>query len=91
MIKNYLYKDKIPELPPIRFRRKSKEVIEERKIYLTRKLTRHQFISIEYMNRLAEKINIFGDDDVMKFLRLEKEVPHLLSNLRDLYEMNRLG
>jgi hypothetical protein len=40
---------------------------------------------------LSKKINIFGDDDVIKFLRLEKEVPHLLSNLRDLYEMNRLG
>ena len=36
-------------------------------------------------------INIFGDDDIMMFLRLEKEVPHLLSNLRDLYELNRLG
>jgi hypothetical protein len=34
---------------------------------------------------------MFGDDDIMKFLRLEKEVPHLLSNLRLVYEMNRLG
>jgi hypothetical protein len=36
-MKNLLFKDKIPELPPQRLRRKSKEVIEERKIYLTRK------------------------------------------------------
>lgn len=35
------------------------------------------------MTKLSEKVNIFGDDDVTKFLRLEKEVPHLLSNLRD--------
>jgi hypothetical protein len=43
------------------------------------------------MTNLGKSINMFGDDDIMKFLRLEKEVPHLLSNLRDLYEMNRLG
>jgi hypothetical protein len=43
------------------------------------------------MTNLGKTINVFGDDDIMKFLRLEKEVPHLLSNLRDLYEMNRLG
>lgn len=71
-MKNYLYKDKIPDLPPTRFRRTSIGVIEERKAALRL-----------YMTKLSEKINIFGDDDVMKFLRLEKEVPHLLSNLRD--------
>ena len=43
------------------------------------------------MTKLSRNINIFGDDDVVKFLRLELEVPHLLSNLRDQYEFNRLG
>jgi L-arabinose isomerase len=43
------------------------------------------------MTNLGKTINLFGDDDIIKFLRLEKEVPHLLSNLRDQYEMNRLG
>jgi len=43
------------------------------------------------MRNLSKSINMFGDDDIMKFLRLEKEVPHLLSNLRDQYELNRLG
>jgi hypothetical protein len=89
-----LYKDKIPELPPPRLRRKSKEVIEERKKYLTRKLDKNLseiIFNIEYMTKLSQRINIFGDDDIIKFLRLDREVGHLLSNLRDLYELNRLG
>ena len=43
------------------------------------------------MTKLSQNINIFGDDDVIKFLRLDKEMGHLLSNLRDHYESNRLG
>lgn len=66
------------------------EVIEERKKYLNCKcLIVINLYILEYLTKLSQKINIFGDDDVIKFLRLEKEVPHLLSNLRDQWENNR--
>lgn len=66
------------------------EVIEERKKYLNCKcLIVIKLYILEYLTKLSQKINIFGDDDVIKFLRLEKEVPHLLSNLRDQWENNR--
>lgn len=35
------------------------------------------------MNKISKNINIFADDDIVRFVRLEKEIPHLISNLRD--------
>lgn len=74
-----LYKDKIPEMPPHRIMKKSKEVVEERIVAFAR-----------YMNKISENINVFADDDIVRFIRLEKEIPHLMSNLKDQFETQRL-
>lgn len=58
LVKNHLYKDKVPPFPPKRLRRKSKEVIEERKRLLT-----------EYMETLSTNINIFRDEMILGFLK----------------------
>jgi hypothetical protein len=49
-----LIRDKIPELPPTRFRRKSMEVIEERKKYLNCKcLIVIKLYILEYLTKLS--------------------------------------
>ena len=42
------------------------------------------------MNKISENINVFADDDIVRFIRLEKEIPHLMSNLKDQFETQRL-
>lgn len=39
---------------------------------------------------MSLNINIFKDDDIITFLKLEKQIPHLLGNLRDQFEIQRL-
>jgi hypothetical protein len=48
----------VPSFPPKRLRRKSKEVVEERKKLL-----------MEYFNGLSQNINIFRDEMLIGFLK----------------------
>lgn len=58
--------------------RKSAEVISERKFSLARKYEfRLTFGCKEYMNILANSINIFEDKDVVEFLKLDFESIHV--------------
>ena len=69
LLKKPEYKNKIPQFPGKKFMKKNKEVIEERKKALA-----------VFMNKLVVNINIFEDEDIMKFIKIES---NFIKHLRD--------